>query len=260
MDYVIKASYGNDSVALIQWCFENDVQDATILYNDTGWSHRDWGWRVAIMERWAESLGFGTDRTQSIGLEQLVRNKKSWPRQGIQFCTQQLKMEPTENWMNVNDPLKQSVSVLGVRRAESAKRASFPVFHEGLDGRTVWAPMALLSDAQRDDLLSRAGIAPLPHRSDECFPCINSNRDDIRRLSDERIAEIEAIEDSLGFTSKGKPRTMFRPYRYMGATGIRAIVEWAWSRRGQYGKTGDLFDSLDDGNGSPGCEAGQCGI
>ena len=108
------------------------------------------------------------------------------------------------------------------------------------------------TEAMRDELLQRAGIEPLQHRSDECFPCINSNRADIRRLSVERIKEIAAIEKSLGHTSKGKPRTMFRPYRYMGATGIVEIARWAKSERGQF--------DLDDGEGGPGCEAGRCGL
>jgi hypothetical protein len=87
----------------------------------------------------------------------------------------------------------------------------------------------------------------------ECFPCINSNRGDLRALvSDEaRIAHIERIEKDLGYTSKGKPRTMFRPYRHMGATGIREIIRWAAAERGQ-------FDP-DDGTGGGNCDSGFCG-
>ena len=250
--YVIKASYGNDSVALIQWAREAALGKVCVLYNDTGWAADGWMARVEKMEAWAQSLGFATARTQSIGLEALVRKKKSWPRQGIQFCTQELKMAPTDAWMEEHDPFGVSVIVIGVRRIESQNRKDFPIFQVGRDGRTIWAPMAGYTDQDRDALLARAGVEPLPHRSDECFPCINSNRADLLRLTEERIAGIEAIEESLGVTSNGKPRTMFRPYRYMGATGIREIVRWAYSPRGK-------FESLDDGNEGPGCEAGWCG-
>ena len=68
MDYVIKASYGNDSCALIQWCHENGVRNATALYNDTGWAAPGWNDRVTILENWVRSLGFETERTQSVGL------------------------------------------------------------------------------------------------------------------------------------------------------------------------------------------------
>lgn len=254
-EYVIKASYGNDSVALIQWAHEAALQNVAILYNDTGWAHPDWNARVTTLENWATSLGFEPQRTKSIGLEQLVRNKKSWPRQGIQFCTAELKIKPTLEWMDKIDPQKLAISVIGVRREESTNRAAFPEFqyaapNEG--GRDIWAPLVAFTEAQRDDLLLRAGVEPLPHRSMECYPCINSNRADLQQLTEQRVAEIEAIETSLGFTSKNKPRTMFRPYRYMGATGIRQIVKWARSKRGKF--------DLDDGNGNPGCETGWCGL
>lgn len=253
-EYVIKASYGNDSVALIQWCYEQGLQNVAVLYNDTGWSHPLWPARVSVLESWVMSLGFEPHRTQSIGLEQLVRNKKSWPRQGIQFCTAELKIKPTLAFMDRVDPNKLSTLVIGVRREESSNRAKFPEFtyaspNEG--GRDIWAPLVSHVTSERDALLYRAGVKPLPFRSMECWPCINSNRGDLRQVSDARVAEIESIEESLGHTSKGKPRTMFRPYRYMGATGIREIVRWANSERGE-------FDP-DDGGG-PGCEAGWCGL
>jgi hypothetical protein len=54
---------------------------------------------------------------------------------------------------------------------------------------------------------------------------------------------------------------MFRPYRYMGATGIREMVKWANSTRGTYGTSqGELFDDLDDGTGGGSCYSGQCGL
>ena len=249
--YVVKASYGNDSVALIQWAAERKLPRAAVLYNDTGWSHPDWNARVETLERWVSSLGFAPHRTKSIGLEQLVRNKKAWPRQGIQFCTAELKMKPTELWMQQHDPYALCTSVIGVRREESANRAEFPEWSVGYDGYTVWAPLVEVKTAERDMLLARAGVEPLPSRSKECWPCINSNRADLLDLSEARVEEIEALETDMGYTSKGKPRTMFRPYRYMGATGIREIVRWAKSPRGKF--------ELDDGENSSGCEAGWCG-
>ena len=249
---IIKASYGNDSVALIQWAYERPLKNVAVLYNDTGWSSPTWKARVDEKEAWARSLGFATHRTKSIGLEALVRKKKSWPRQGIQFCTAELKIEPTEAWLDEHDPERHATSIIGVRREESQNRAKFPEFSMR-DGVTFWAPLVSYTEEMRNALLVRAGCKPLPHRSMECFPCINSNRSDILELSkdEDRIAEIEAIEASMGHTAKGAPRTMFRPYRYMGATGIREIVRWAKAGRGNF--------TLDDGNGSPGCEAGWCG-
>jgi len=119
--------------------------------------------------------------------------------------------------------------------------------------------MVAFTEAHRDQLIRRAGWEPLPHRSMECFPCINSNRRDLRELALDaaRIEHIAGIEQDMGINSKGNPRTMFRPYRYMGATGIKDIVRWAIAEPGKFDPSQPELE-LDDGGGA-GCEAGWCG-
>ena len=253
---IIFASYGNDSCALIQWAADTGLDDVTVLYNDTGWSSPKWDKRIRQKEKWVASLGFTPARTKSQGLESLVKERKGWPRQGMQFCTMWLKIFPSALWLDENDPDALAVCYVGVRREESANRANFPVYEKASEkygGRDVAAPLAHHTEKQRDGLLKTAGIDPLPHRSMECFPCINSNRTDLRQLAKdpERIKEIARIEKEMGFTGKGKPRTMFRPYRHMGAVGIKEVVKWAMSDRGKY----DPDDEDDSG-----CDSGWCGI
>ena len=253
--YLIFASYGNDSVALIQWARENNLKDVTVLFSDTGWAATWWADRVEKAEAWVQSLGFKTARTTSMGLAELVKTKKGWPRQGMQFCTYHLKIEPAKRWLDENDPEKDLVCVVGVRREESQARRAFPQYTEESEnhgGRALWAPLANYTEAQRDELIARAGFEPLPHRSMECFPCINSNRADLRLLAQDpaRVQEIATLERDLGYTSNGKPRTMFRPYRHMGATGIEQVVRWAVAERGE-------FDPDEEPTG--GCESGFCG-
>lgn len=252
--YVIFASYGNDSVALIQFAHEAGLSDVTVLYSDTGWAADGWLDRVAEGERWARSRGFKTDRTESEGLESLVKRKKGWPRQGIQFCTAVLKIEPALEWLDAIDPIGMTVCLTGVRREESGLRKNYPETVERSPNhgmRTSWSPLVRHTEADRDALLARAGFEPLPHRSRECWPCVNENREGLQQLDEKTISKIERIESDLGFTSKGKPRTMFRPYRHMGATGIRQVVKWANSPRGK-------FDP-DDGTGFD-CDTGYCGL
>lgn len=250
--YVLFASYGNDSIALINLCGKHlKGFEVTVVYSDTGWSAPWWMEdRVKTGERFAESLGFKTARTRSIGLEKLVRRKKGWPRQGMQFCTHELKIKPALDWLKENDPQKRAICLNGVRRVESQKRANYPEFtveSPNHDGRPLWSPMIDFSDLERDWEILEAGFEVLPHRSMECFPCINSNRDDLILLSKhpERIIQVQNIETDMGYTSKGKPRVMFRPYRHMGATGIREVVRWAKSGRGQY--TPEVEDNCDSG-------------
>lgn len=249
---VIFTSYGNDSVALIQWAKENKLQDVYTLYSDTGWAADWWTDMVEEGEDFARECGFTPVRTSSIGLLELVKRRKGWPRQGMQFCTTELKIEPAQKWLDEHDPYMDATCLIGVRRCESNNRKDFPEHVEQSEihgGRELWAPLVRHSDEERDALLARAGFDILPHRSMECHPCINSNRTDLRALVDDpdRIALIEITERGMGITSKGKPRTMFRPYRHMKAVGIREVVKWAESDRGAYEPP------------SAGCDSGWCG-
>ncbi len=104
MRFVIRASYGNDSVALIQWARESGLSDVVVLYSDTGWARASWAARVEQMEAWVTSIGFTPARTASVGMEALVRSKKMWPQRLMQFCTKELKIIPTIAWLDENDP------------------------------------------------------------------------------------------------------------------------------------------------------------
>jgi len=130
---VLFASYGNDSVALIQFAKEAGWDDVTVLHTDTGWAAEGWPARVLQGERWARSLGFKTARTTGETMEQLLKRKKAWPRGGggkYQFCTEALKEAPAIAWLAEHDPEGEAVCMVGVRREESANRANFPEWCE----------------------------------------------------------------------------------------------------------------------------------
>jgi hypothetical protein len=208
------------------------------------------------LEAWVRSLGFRAERTQSVGMEALVRQRKGWPMRLSQFCTTELKINPSRQWLVENDPEKRAIILTGLRREESPHRAKAPVFRLNSandDGRCMIAPLVEMNTEERDELLRRAGVEPLAHRSEECR-CINSGKKDLRRLDEDDIAEIEAIEQDLGFTSKGKPRVMFRPNKFRGATGIRQVIDWAHSAHGAYEPPEPEEESL------TGCNLGEwCG-
>ncbi|SFJ68587.1 phosphoadenosine phosphosulfate reductase [Methylobacterium brachiatum] len=231
--FVIFSSYGNDSCALIQWAHEWRLEGVAVVYSETGWATADWAERVLWMEIWAESLGFATYRTASIGFPDLAREKKGFPTQQFQWCSFRLKIEPGMRWLKEHDPERRAVCLVGVRRAEAKNatddRASFPGFlaKSGNHGdRCMIAPFATFDEDARNAFLRRAGIEVLPHRSRECR-CINSNRADLKLFGEQDIVAIEQLEAEVG-------KTMYRPHRHMGASGIREVIRWANSLRGKY--------------------------
>lgn len=256
---IVFVSCGNDSVALLQWCVERGLPDVHAVYSNTGWAHPDWPARVDAVRQYAQAHGMSFHEIKSEGMTALVKRKKAWPRQGIQFCTQELKIKPAIKWMDERDPDKDSTCLIGVRREESANRAQFPEHVEGSDrhgGRDVWAPLVRMKEDERNALILRAGFDVLPHRSMECNPCINANRADLRKVPEAKLIYIENLETDMGHTKEGKPRTMFRPYRHQGATGIREVIKWADAERGKYKKDDPQLDLLSV-NGD--CAGGWCG-
>lgn len=246
-------SWGNDSTALLQWLIDNRPDDdITALYSNTGWADDAWQDRVDRLSAWAESHRITCATTQSEGMPALARRKKSWPSNQFQFCTLELKILPAMAWLAKHDPEVKAICAVGVRRCESERRKNYPsIEYQSANhgGRDVHAFLADHTDAQRDELLRSADVPVLPHRSQECSPCVNANRADLLRLSEARIAEIEALETAMGFTKNDKPRTLFRPHKYKGyPVGIRAVVAWAQDGRE---KQPDLFSECSD--------AGWCG-
>jgi len=251
-NYVIFASYGNDSIALIQWAADAGLCDVAVVYSDTGWAADWWADRVTHGEEFAQAKGFATHRTTSEGMLDLVKRKKGWPMGGgAAFCTAELKVLPGLAWLDAYDPDGEVTCITGVRREESANRADAPEWVESSGkhgGRELWQPLVRHTSDQRDALLAKAGFEVLPHRSMECFPCVHANIDDLRMLTPDRINLIDITEQEMGINSKGNARVMFRPKRHKGAVGIKAVHTWAMAPRRR-----DQIDAL-----TP-CNSGWCG-
>jgi len=249
MKYVISSSYGNDSIAMIQWAKEHDLEDVTVVYIDTGWAAEKWFDRVILGEDFSKSCGFDILRiTPDVKFIELMKLKKGFPNQRFQWCSGQLKGIPFLNWVDKADPQIKSIVMIGKRRQESAARSCTPEFVESSDyhgGRKLWHPLYLHTVDMRNDLLKRAGFEPLPHRSLECDPCVNSNRADFRRLSPIDINKTEELEKIVG-------KNMFRPAKHGNAQGIQQVIHWAKYSSGQYNP--DQDDLFNEGCGSPfGC-------
>jgi hypothetical protein len=254
--FVIFSSYGNDSCALIQWAHEQQLEGVAVVFTDTGWAADGWMERVDRCETWVASLGFSHYRAYSIGFRQLARDKKGFPTQRYQWCSNVLKIEPGQRWLKEHDPDARAVCLIGVRQEESDDRANFPEWllrSANHGNRVMIAPFATWKVEQRNELLARAGFEVLPHRSREC-KCINSNRADMKRFTENDWTEILEAEAEVG-------KTMYRPHRHMGAKGANEVRKWANSARGAY-KPPNPADAIppDDlpDEDATGCKPGWC--
>lgn len=237
-DYVVKCSYGNDSIALIQWLHEYNERfplgKVVVLYNDTRWAANWWAGRVENAEKnLVTKYGFISARTKAKEWRRLLFEHNAWPDKLRRFCTEDQKIIPTQHWLAQHDPDGRAELVCGVRREESADRRNWPEFAEAdstNENRPQWSPLVFHTIEQRDALITRAGWVPLPHRSRECR-CVLANSTDIKSWSEDDLAEIETLEKELGFRNRERDfsnKFMFHPHRKKGRPhGIRAVFEWA---------------------------------
>ncbi len=252
---IIFSSCGNDSVALIQWAFENKLENVIVAYSDTQWSSDDWELRLEKVKDWVEESGAEFVTIPSEGFANLVRRKKAFPANGMGFCSYELKIKPAMDWLEEIDPAKNAVCYTGVMRIESEARKNWPEVKEDSPnhgGRTLISPLAMKTEEERNDLLKRAGFEVLEHRSMECSPCINATIKDIQQTSQKDTIKVINLEEEMGVGERsGKPKYMFRPHRMQGAKGFAQVKDWANHGGGQYtpGQE-DLF----------GCDSGFCGI
>jgi hypothetical protein len=262
--YVVKTSYGNDSIALIRYLHERNQRKSlgkvVCLYNDTGWAAKWWEGRVQNGEELAKSYGFIPARTTALPWKKLLKNHAGWPDKMRRFCTQELKIIPTMFWLLKNDPEGKAEMVCGVRREESAARRLWPEYVESSpadEGRPQWSPLIFHTKEERDALIERAGWQPLAHRSRECR-CIMANGPDIASWSEEDIIDIEALETWLTELYPNRIKFMFHPQRMKGKPqGIRQVVAWAKQLVSDRlaGKQRDDGGELEP---SSGCDSGYC--
>ena len=229
--YVIFASYGNDSIALIQWAINRALPNTAVVYSNTGWGADYWGDRVIRAENWVLANGFTAWQTSCEGMGGLIKRKKAWPRGGggkFQFCTEALKEQPAREWLDIHDPDGEATCLNGVRRMESANRTDAPEWTDeskGHGGRELWSPLVRHTEEMRNELIADSPFAVLPYKSKECWPCVNAGKRELKHLEPERVDLIAGMEKEAGINSKGNARVMFSPKRHNGAVGIRAVVE-----------------------------------
>ena len=201
--YVIIGNYGNDTLALIQWALEQPLAQVSVLSVDTGWSAPDWHKHVEQCEEWVRKKSYEAVRLQSIPFAELIKQRGHFPTPKFQWCANVLKGIPILTWLDQHDPSTSYCLLLAHRRSSTRSKQAIPAkipASESFGERTVHHPLIEMTSSERNALLARAGFSPLPHRSLECNPCINSNCFDLSLLSPQEIERLSTLELELGKT------------------------------------------------------------
>lgn len=220
---IIRSNYSNNSMALVQWASEQQLEDVTVIYIDTGWSAESWLDYVARCEAWVKEKGFEVVHIEPITpFEDVMEMKGGFPSRERQWCSLHLKGIPFLKWVEEVDP-SDTATILTAKTTVDTNFTDIPEFIESCEyhgERRVWHPLHNCSREERDALLARGKIKPLPHRSLECCPCINSTMEELRNLSEADMDKTAELEEEL-------EATLFRPEDCGNSEGICQVVEWA---------------------------------
>jgi 3'-phosphoadenosine 5'-phosphosulfate sulfotransferase (PAPS reductase)/FAD synthetase len=196
--------------------------------------------------------------------------KGRFPSRKAQFCTQQLKHIPLDQYLL--DRMSEGHTVeswRGIRRQESFHRRHAAERERVAEGFDIVHPIATWSAQQVVDFVLSRGVALNPlyrqgmHRVG-CMPCINSQKDELLEIAKRFPSHIDKIrewEQLVSLAAKRGYTTFFADSFLEGETaeqiaqrmGIDERVRWAKTARG--GRQADFLRLADP----PACSS-VCGL
>lgn len=175
--------------------------------------------RIYIAEHWDRKGVPAAHIEQALAILQPTGNpfldlclwKGRFPSRMAQFCTQELKRRPMDDYMLSQLEAGHEVeSWRGVRRDESEARRNAKLLERAAEGWAIVHPIVYWTAQQTIDFVRSRGIELNPLYSQGmgrvgCFPCINCGKDELLEIATrypEHVARIREWERLVGLASK----------------------------------------------------------
>lgn len=202
--YIIFGNYGNQTIAVCQWIYEQKLENVHVVNVDTGWAAEEWQVRVNQGQAFAKKLGFNIITLKSKpDFQGLMQDRQEFPNQKFQWCAGFLKGLPFIDWLDEVDPQCEATIILGKRRADSRANYNLPEYieeSEHYNDRRVWHPLFQHTNNEFNALVRKTGFTLLSHRSLECDPCVNSTAADFARISNATLVKTQRLEQQINKT------------------------------------------------------------
>jgi 3'-phosphoadenosine 5'-phosphosulfate sulfotransferase (PAPS reductase)/FAD synthetase len=256
---IVSVSGGKDSTATALALREAGL-DFRMVFADTGWEAPE---AYAHLDHLREKLGPIDVCGAEGGMIARIRVRAGFPARMQRWCTRELKIDPLRKYHDaIGDD---TVSVVGVRSAESEARRLLPEFEDDDRwGGWIWRPLIAWSVADVLAIHHRHGIEVNPlykrgHGRVGCYPCIFSQKEEIRLIAEhspERIDQIRDLEHEMDRLREERNTEKPGRYAHMVASFFMSIDRKnynqidevvAWSRTSRGGKQLPLLQPPPDG-------------
>lgn len=262
--YHVGISGGKDSTAVLLWMVhESGVPKHRInaTFCDTGNEHE---WTYAQVELLSRQVHPIETLKPDLGFFDLAFKKRRFPSSRRRFCTQHLKIYPTQDHVQyLQKAYKTVVAVSGVRADESEERSTHLEWDYSGELLTLqWRPLIRWSIKDVLAIHERYGVPLNPlygigAQRVGCFPCIMSRKAEIRLIAQkfpERIAMIREAEQRFereygrysSFFARNAVPERFRSKVYVTSTGesmnvatIDDVVQWSMTGKRAQGSWTD---------------------
>lgn len=253
LQVIASCSGGKDSTALILALREAEIS-AIHVFADTRWEARE---TYAYLDYLRDKLKIEIEAVvgrDPDGMTGAARRHGCYPSRMARYCTRELKIGPL---IKHRDALGlESVSAVGLRGQESARRAALGELEDAPPGDRswggwIWRPLLKWTIQDVLKIHNRHGLSvnPLYHRGHDrvgCYPCIFATKAEIALVAEnapERIDEIRAMEQELSgrrvrlnLETPGRYKHEDAPYfstrHGIGTMFIDRVVEWSQTSRG----------------------------
>lgn len=258
---IVSVSGGKDSTACALALREGGLT-FSMVFADTGWEARETYDHLDMLMR---KLGPIDVVGVTGGMVAKIKARAGFPARMQRWCTRELKIEPLRKYHDaIGDD---TVSVVGLRAAESEARAKLSELEDDDRwGGWVWRPILSWTVEEVLAIHHRHGIEVNPlyklgHDRVGCYPCVYSNKEDIRLVAEhapDRIDTIRTLEEEC--VTQRRERNAVQPGRYAypddasffqsregdrRLTNIDNVV--SWSRTSHGGKQLPLIQPAPDG-------------
>jgi len=259
---VVSVSGGKDSTAMMLHLLKQGYTPSqfTRIFFDTGWEHQDTYTYLDYLEtqigpiiRVKKEVDINPEYQSSIEqietqlgftspFVRLIYKWKMFPNGPIKFCTEHLKLRTANEYFKSLDC--DYVNLVGIRKEESRKRATYSDW-EYSDRFDCWTHRPILDWTEQDVINIHHEFGILPNNlylngwnRVGCYPCIYSNKNEIKHLESKRIDIIRMIEHDLHAT-------------FFKRKGIAFPIDetFEWSKTSFGGRQYQLFDT-----NTPTCE------
>lgn len=212
MIHVVQFSGGKDSTALVLWAREHLTGDVRYVFCDTGWEHEiTYAYVAHINANVLHGQLITLKSAKYADMVDLVTRKGRVPSTKARFCTEELKIFPTRDYLRT---LNDDCAVYqGVRADESpARRDAGPRVWSDVYDCFVERPLFTWTAEDVFAMHASRGIEPNPLYKlgagrVGCFPCIMVNHGELNRLSQ----TLPEVWERAATLERAATRTFFPP-------------------------------------------------